>query len=377
MSQWIAIAVSPMRSGIRVTSALYVVLTGCSPTPHTPSTPPEAPAPAGGDRSSLTAPSSRFSLVYNNHVVLADQAKLEWGHGDPALRQGSFPKLDPACERNPPEYDQDGYWECHNNHPDNFFQHYIASRALADDPTARFAQWTRRKWKLYGAGGAVCTTELGRLILYAELKAKASSVGTAADSPQDLAHAVLRDGDKLVAADTAPDCAKAAFARDARLPPPQMWRIRGAATELERAMRRAAESHRDYAEIAQGLGPPSVAFNTLTAPAPAPQYAFAHVVGPSRCEASSELFILWKVVGPRSQPTLTSMFEHVHTLKDNEGPAGHSARTEPISVTAAADLNADGVPELILQDGVVQREGGSFDRLVLVEFEGEARVCDD
>lgn len=304
--------------------------------------------------------SELFAPLYSGMLVLSEQADATWATGAPELLRGHIVEQDPACETDPPDYEADHnrYWECQNTHPDNVSDHFVASRPVNGKRVpAELAAWQGKKLALYSAQGRVCEATVDELVLWAE---ETSTVARVLSSEgDDVAAKVLAEDTVLLANLKGTSCNGAVFARAADLPAPPQWTLKAPDPALQAAIKRELASVVDYVEIIEGsqaIGPgpaPEPKLLAVEPPGKGRRFAIAWVEGAINCHEDGFVMVIWEVKGSSSSPRLELVFE--------EGD-------QAMSPLAAADMTGEGIPVMVVDDGYLVWNQGSYAHVRAVAF---------
>lgn len=306
--------------------------------------------------------SEQLGLVYEGQLVLADEVEVAWASGPAELLAGRIvppvDEVEPDCVDDPPDYETDNsrYFECLALEPISTFDRYIATRPV---PAARapkkLAAWHGREVTLFDAAGASCPAKVGDLELRAEWQTTGDQVIKSGRRERAVAEAVLERGNPVLVAELAGGCKDPVFARAAGLPPPPRWTIQEPGPALRAAALKELSSDPDeyygFAMLAEGHAgvhggdpdPPTLL--ELAPPGQGRRFVAALADGPLDCHEAGFAAALWEVTGTPQKPRLERVFDE---------------NAQPFRVRAAADVTGDGVPEIVLDDGVLLWQDGEF-----------------
>lgn len=209
---------------------------------------------------------------------------------------------------------------------------------------------------LHGNSGPLCESTITSLSLRAEWLAHAADVGKNGERDRDLAATVLDEANPVLLGQLAAGCAGALFARDPSLPDPPRWAIAAAppavaaAAEAELASVQEANGHADWAV------PPKKTFLEIAPAAGGGRWVAALLQGAETCHEDTFVAVVWRW---------------------SDDPAGRAQvfayRDRAFAITAAADFTGDGIPELVLDDGLLIWDPGraEYGRLAIVDFRRE------
>jgi hypothetical protein len=316
-----------------------------------------------GASKDLPLSSPRFALVFGGKVILADEIEEGWGQGEPRLLRGDVPAPDPECETDPPDYEQDQtrWWACHAADPDNASDRFIASRDVAGDQLPKaLAAWRGQELQLYDSRGPVCKGKVGEPMIWAEWETTATAVSASGD---DLAANVL-DKEPVLAAKLEGACGNVAFARAAALPPPPQWTLRPAQGALKELIRRELDNLFGQPELSDINGGPMIDVIELVPPKPGGRrLILGYKRGALGCYGDGHLTGVWTLGGTARDPELELVFED---------------SSSALELRAAADFTGDGIPEIVVADGLLSWQGEDYARYQPLDFpdEIEPSYCD-
>ena len=317
-----------------------------------------APSPGGDD---LLA---TLWLGRAGRVVLPGRLDPDLALTKPTLLAGALPTRDPECDSDPPDYEQDNnrFYACRASDPTIASDTFIAEAAVAAralPPPLRAL--TGREVVSYDQAGAACAGVLTAPMAYAERRTTAERASELGTSRGQLATGVLDTAPVLTATITA--CPAPVFARPAGTPAPLFWRTTevrgpGAAPVLD-----ALHALEGYGEWDGGPeGPPTERVLEAVAPGGGDRLVLAWAEGARDCSTPGFVAGLWRVRGGAggTTPRFELLFEEAST---------------PLTALLVVDLEADSRPEVILDDGFLLEDRGSYARALAVEFADELAPC--
>lgn len=318
----------------------------------------------------LPVASAQLALVHEEtgqnqrRLLLADAVSPGWITGEPSLEAGHLVEQDPGCQSDPPDYEaeQARYWDCHNDDPRNAYSRFVASRPI-DMKTlpSALATWSGKKVTLYGAAGKLCEATVGELLAWGEWESTIAGLGVSELTEEAASQAVL-DKRTVLLAELTGACKGAVFARAAELPPPPQWTIRAPEGVLRARLEQALAILPGYSDIKDPGIFDATSLLEIAPPDPAGRrFAVASIRGAVNCHEDGFVLGVWEVTGAGDALTLVQVFE---------------AKDRPFDARAAADVTGDGVPEIVVDGGLLIWQDGAFARFRPLEFPEEViDVC--
>ena len=278
----------------------------------------------------LPVASARLALIYGGDLVVAGSPDLTWGAGEATLESGEIVEQPKHCENSPDyETEHDRYWECHNTEPGNVTGQFSASQKLdraRAGPLIR--HWRGKKLALYGATGKLCDATVRGLELWAEIKTTQEAVTRGGS----IAEAVMTQSNPIIIGDLDKPCRGALYARDPDLEPPPAWAIGPAPPALQKTVTAELDKLTAGDVFDADGSAPEIAAKLLAPPSPGGR-RFIHAVktGVESCSSYNRAAAVWEIKGNQLE-----LVGEASELGD---------------LTAAADTDGDGAPELIFARG--------------------------
>ena len=290
--------------------------------------------------------------------VLLDDAPADVGAGAPRLLAGEVPEQDPACVSNPPDYERDHerYWMCHAAEEDVAHDTFVAERNVGPGKLAAAVRTlATTKLALYDMHGARCEATPGPPVLRGERTTFVSQIE--GDDDEARAAAVLESDGKVVA--PVFGCLKAKWGHAADLPRPPQWRLdvtKGALLaklQPELGTLSAFGALKDEEEFERRID-----LVTLEPPTPGgKRFVLATADGWTSCTQPGFAAGLWEI-GADGAVTLA--------WEDTDGS---------FELIAAVDVDKDGVPELVTDDGLILWDGTSWGRTRPLAVRDDVQPC--
>lgn len=310
---------------------------------------------------------STLWLGYDGHVVLASDVDMTV-LGTPVLLDGDLVERDPACDSDPPDYEQENgrYFECRHSEPDIRWDDFVAEAPIkAGKLPAALAGLAGSKLVGYTAAGVACTGTAGVVEAYGKRSTTQERITVNGDSDVDLARAVLEPGGVYLS-ELSP-CKDVAFARPASAPTPVFWKLEELTDLNAEPYLKELRAHASYGEWMQGdlFGGFSEWVMQATSPDGKLRIIIAEINGVRSCdEGVGFLGVVWREVvasSPPGEPELELLYEDTARRFD---------------VVAVADLRKDARPELVLKDGfLLETPDDGYARAVTLDFPDEISDC--
>jgi ketosteroid isomerase-like protein len=272
----------------------------------------------------------------------------------PKLLEGSVPERDPACDDDPPDYeDQDRYWACESSDPDRGHATFVATASVdpADLPKD-VAAWIGQQVRIGGGDGPGCTATVDRIELYADVETTYAAVTTRGDDDASVAEVVLEQGATVVARLTG-GC-KGEWAQLASSPAPVEWAFEDAPADVTKAVLAKLKS--------DGLDEydlDDIDVEVIASPDGKTKFAYAS----------------------RDEDECSGIFGVTALFPVDGKKVGDALLDDPdLVLRAAVDTDGDGWPELVFIDGIAKYDADteSYDHIPLITFVDEiATKCNE
>ncbi len=313
----------------------------------------------------LPLASDLLALVYEGRLLVADETDLDWGSGASKLVVGKVVEQDPECENDPPDYETENerYFQCASL--ESAFDHYVATRPVAANklPEA-LARWQGRAVTLYDADGKACPAKVGGFELRAEWDTTSVEAAAGGSEDEEVATTVLENGEPVLTAELVGNCSRSIFARSDKLPAAPMWTRAPAGEKLTAAVKKELPELSDFEEILSaetgiyGRLKATPEIIELSPSGSGRRFVAALTAGLIDCQEEGFSAAVWEVKGGEAESELELVFE--------EG-------AKPFAILAAVDITGDGIPEIVVDDGLLVWNEDEFSHFRPLGFPKEVR----